>query len=130
MLDVYSLCMEPDLTTERRDELARKLTELRDELEAYLAGADADDTRPVDLKLPIGRLTRMDAMQQQSMAKATRGDNELRLRQVHAALAALDDGGYGDCARCAEPVGWSRLSARPEARLCLPCQEQLESSRR
>ena len=52
--------------------------------------------------------------------------------EIQAALARIDDGTYGDCARCGEPINPKRLETLPTARYCTRCQEQLEarSSRR
>lgn len=50
-------------------------------------------------------------------------------RQLHIvrhALAKFDDDSYGLCERCGDPIGYSRLDARPEARLCITCQTRLE----
>ncbi|MBB3224040.1 TraR/DksA family transcriptional regulator [Pseudoduganella umbonata] len=41
-----------------------------------------------------------------------------------------DAGDYGDCENCGEPIGYSRLEARPEARFCIACQTRLEQPRR
>ncbi len=51
---------------------------------------------------------------------------EAELEEVEAAMARLHSGSYGHCDRCGEPVGQARLTARPEARLCLACQTQAE----
>jgi DnaK suppressor protein len=120
--------MTEPLTDKERNELAAALEAARGELETSLQ-ASQDSVQPVSLDEPIGRLTRMDALQQQSMAKATRRTAEARLRQLSAALAALDEGDYGSCAACEEPIGYPRLKARPETRLCLPCQEERENRR-
>ena len=45
------------------------------------------------------------------------------LRQFDAALARLDDGTYGICARCGKPIPAARLEVRPFAELCVPCAE-------
>jgi DnaK suppressor protein len=42
------------------------------------------------------------------------------------ALAKFDDGSYGECEECGNPIGFSRLQARPEARLCITCQTRAE----
>jgi DnaK suppressor protein len=99
---------------------------LRSQIEAQLRDGAAH-TGPVDLGLPIGRLTRMDAMQQQSMARAGQGSQTERLRQVIVALAAIDSGDYGYCRQCSESIGFERLQARPESRYCLACQDNIES---
>lgn len=114
-----------ELTEKQIDELASDLRALRQELSSQLAdGADA--CKPVDLDQPIGRLTRMDAIQQQHMARASRRSSERRLAQVAAALSVVEEGEYGFCRRCEEPVGFGRLKARPETPFCLTCQGRSE----
>jgi DnaK suppressor protein len=44
-----------------------------------------------------------------------------RLEENDAALARLDAGIYGSCARCGRPIGEARLEARPSAALCIDC---------
>jgi DnaK suppressor protein len=54
---------------------------------------------------------------------------EMHANQLHTvrhALAKLADGSYGECEECGNPVGFSRLQARPEARLCIACQTRAE----
>ncbi len=50
------------------------------------------------------------------------------LRQVDAALKRIEDGGFGTCLECEEPISPTRLAAVPWATRCLRCQE-LEDSR-
>jgi DnaK suppressor protein len=45
------------------------------------------------------------------------------LKQVHSALARLDDETFGVCLRCDEPIPEKRLKAVPWAAYCVPCQE-------
>jgi DnaK suppressor protein len=52
-----------------------------------------------------------------------------QLNLVQHALARMADGEYGLCENCGEEVGYSRLDARPEARLCIACQTRLEKRR-
>ncbi len=117
-----------ELTEGQRAELVADLGGLRRRLEATLA-ASREDTRPVDLDLPIGRLSRMDALQQQNLAQANRRSAEARLQQVRSALAAQDAGEYGDCRDCGDPIGYARLKARPETPFCRSCQAQRERLR-
>jgi len=117
------------LTGEQIAELMQILEDIRREIEAQL-DASREDARPVGLDEPIGRLTRMDAMQQQNMTKAGRRSLEDRSKQIAGALAGVQTGDYGFCVRCDGPIGYPRLRARPESRLCVGCQEQLEAGRR
>jgi len=48
------------------------------------------------------------------------------MRQLRQALARLEDGTFGLCEECGQPIGASRLLARPEARLCIDCQTRAE----
>jgi DnaK suppressor protein len=52
--------------------------------------------------------------------------SQAQLRRVRHALAKFDDGSYGQCEECGNPIGFSRLQARPEARLCIGCQTRAE----
>ncbi len=114
-----------DLTPNELKTLHHKLVELEKELETLLTVSEGS-AQTVSLDQSIGRLTRMDAMQIQSMAQANRRSHDLRLRQVRAALAAMDEAEYGECKSCEEPIGYARLSVRPEAPFCIACQQQRE----
>jgi DnaK suppressor protein len=120
--------MNKELSTKQALELEKRLLELQQELKQLLS-TTVEGTRPVDLGQPIGRLSRMDAMQQQNMAKASRRGHEIRLQQIIAALGALKDGEYGRCKECDEPIGYGRLSARPETPFCVGCQGRREPGR-
>jgi DnaK suppressor protein len=114
-----------DLTEERIAALEAALRALESELQAQLAST-LEGTKPVDLDEPIGRLTRMDAIQQQSVSAANRRSLDLRLRQVRQALGQIARGDYGLCRRCAEPIEFRRLEARPESPYCLACQDAID----
>lgn len=49
--------------------------------------------------------------------------NAGQLREVRAALARIDDGTFGICAGCEEPINRKRLAAVPWASSCIVCQE-------
>ena len=54
---------------------------------------------------------------------------ETALSEIDAALQRLEEGSYGICERCAEPIRWERLEVLPMSRLCTPCQYLAESGR-
>jgi len=51
------------------------------------------------------------------------------LREIEDALVRLDEGRYGVCEMCTEPIDSKRLSAVPYARLCFKCQTKSERAR-
>ena len=98
-----------------------RLTARRAELAALSAGT-ADARRPVELdQQSVGRLSRIDALQQQALSKAADSQRRAEIRRIDAALARLDAGDYGDCARCGEAIGGGRLALDPAVTLCLDC---------
>ncbi len=114
-----------ELTADQVDELRLELIDGRARLEEVLE-ISKEGARPVDLDEPIGRLSRMDAIQQQQMTIANRGSYERKLRQIEVALEVIDKGEYGNCRSCEEPIGYRRLKARPETPFCLECQDARE----
>ncbi|MCP4448613.1 MAG: TraR/DksA family transcriptional regulator [Myxococcales bacterium] len=120
--------MAEELTPSEREELRIELLRLRGEIESQLEDL-ALGVRPVDLDEPIGRLSRMDAMQQQKMAEASRRASRQRYDRVLAAIASHKRDEYGDCLHCEEPIGYRRLGAKPETALCLACQTLKEKRR-
>ena len=108
-----------EISEQQRAELREDLLELRNHLMTVLEKEGR--TEIVDLDLPIDRLSRVDALQQQAMAAAEKRRAEQRLDAVNAALEFHDDGDYGFCKACGEVLSFARLKARPESPLCVPC---------
>ena len=53
--------------------------------------------------------------------EALAGNLRESLTDVEAALAKLDNGTFGDCEACGQPIPPARLEAAPAARLCMEC---------
>ena len=65
------------------------------------------------------------AYQREFMFNLSGGERRL-LRQVESALERLDQGEYGVCDHCQQPIGAQRLKAIPWALYCVDCQEKEE----
>lgn len=102
------------LIQQREDILA-----LRDTRDQSRQTVELDQSR-------VGRLSRMDAMQQQAMAQAGQRQAELLLKKIHAALKRCEDGSFGDCFDCGEPIPPKRLESDPSALRCVRCAEGAE----
>lgn len=111
---------------EQLRELQARLQQLQLELQEQLQlSKSATAAVTLDQTL-VGRVSRMDAMQQQSVAISAREKAQTRLRKVNIALAAMESGDYGYCTRCDAGIGYGRLRAQPEARLCIACQDSID----
>lgn len=69
----------------------------------------------------VGRLSRMDALQNQAMAKAQQARRDAQARRLHAALARMNEGEYGWCEDCGEEIAPKRLELDPAATRCVSC---------
>jgi len=111
-----------DLSEAQCSELTEDLRSLITDIGAQIE-AGKDSAKPVVLdQSRVGRISRIDAIQSQQLAKASQRNLELRLKQVHQALRNAERDEYGYCRRCEEPIGYQRLKAKPETPFCLRCQ--------
>jgi len=51
---------------------------------------------------------------------------ERRLTDIDTALKSMEKGEYGICQRCGKPIEAGRLEVKPDATLCLSCQQEVE----
>jgi DnaK suppressor protein len=103
-----------------------RLLRLRAEIESIMdSGADASAIVELD-QSKVGRLSRMDAMQGQAMAQASRVRYQQRLRLIDAAVARVDSEDYGYCQQCEEPIDIGRLKFDPTMLLCVDCATKAE----
>lgn len=51
---------------------------------------------------------------------------EGKLKDIEAALRSMEKGRYGICERCEKPIEAERLEVKPDATLCLNCQQEVE----
>ncbi len=93
----------------------------RDELETMSSiSAGSRVTVPLDQQ-SMGRLSRMDAIQQQAMAQATERQRALELVKIETALQRIEEDDYGYCLACGEEISTKRLEVDPTASHCVQC---------
>jgi len=109
------------MTPERQELFRQRLLALRDELEqADQLGKEGQKTVELDQQ-SVGRLARMDALQNQAMAQAGGRRREGQARRIAAALERIDKGIYGECLDCGEDIPERRLEIDPTIPLCVSC---------
>lgn len=103
------------------NDVRARLLALRDALEAEdILGTDGQKTVVLDQQ-SIGRLSRMDALQHQAMARATQSRRDSARQRIAAALARLDEGEYGYCTECGEEIPPKRLQLDLTLPTCVSC---------
>ena len=66
----------------------------------------------------------------QSFEFRLRGREKSLLSKLDLALKKIEEGSFGICEICEEPIGKKRLEARPETSLCIKCKEDQEREER
>lgn len=80
-----------------------------------------DSIAPISPDNAIGRISRMDAINNKSVSEAAAHNIELRLNQLKQVLEVVDTEKYGFCTKCGQAIPIERLRIRPEIRLCAGC---------
>ena len=87
--------------------------------------ASAGERAPVMLdQSRLGRLSRMDALQVQAMAREQERRRCTERRRTMAALERLADGTWGLCTECSEAIAAARLDFDPAVALCIRCARE------
>lgn len=105
-----------------------KLQEYHDRLIAMLdvleheeeLGQEGKKTVELDQQA-VGRVSRGDALQQQSMAKATAQRRANQRLRIKAALGRVTEGEFGFCTECGEDIARRRLDLDPSHPTCVSC---------
>ena len=105
-----------------------ELPAMRQLIHSRLTDMNAEDDlgatgqRTVELEQQaVGRLSRMDALQQQAMAQATPRRRAAQRARIAAALVRIDEEEYGFCTDCGDDIAKARLDHDPALPLCLSC---------
>jgi DnaK suppressor protein len=104
-----------------RSELLARRAALQQDVEL---GEQASATVKLDQSC-VGRLSRMDAMQGQSMSQEAQRRREQELQQIATALRRIDEDDYGYCISCDELIAEARLEVDPSTPRCIVCAEKL-----
>lgn len=84
-------------------------------------GSSGDEVAAISPDKAIGRLSRLDAMQMQEVAKEAQRRREDRITALQNALDRIDAGRFGQCEICKNWIPLARLEAQPEATRCGDC---------
>ena len=108
-----------------RRKMKSLLVERREELLMLLdAGIENRTDNDLDQQR-IGRLSRMDSIQQQAMEDETARRREKDLQRILAALDRIESDDYGNCPACGEIIAVKRLQNDPGTPMCINCAQKV-----
>lgn len=111
------------MTPQELDKFRNLLLKWREDL---LSTSDIRDESSATVHLDqqsVGRLSRVDAMQSQELAKAVKERADRQLRMIEAALIRIGNNEYGECMKCGEPINPKRLEIEPASLSCIDCAQ-------
>ena len=118
-------CMDNDLG---HIEIKQKLLQMRKQLQSTAVTRDGS-AQVVELdQTRVGRLSRIDALQSQEMAKVSVVRSDRALIQISAALDRIENNEFGICQHCDQAIAPLRLLVDPTALLCITCASAVENS--
>lgn len=80
-------------------------------------------TKPVAPDEAVGRVSRMDAINNKSITEAALRQAEQKMKSLEHALGKIDSPKFGICLRCENPIPLGRVLLRPESPYCVNCAQ-------
>lgn len=80
-----------------------------------------DHTKPVAPDVAIGRVSRMDAINNKSVMEASLRQAREKLDKLNYVLGRVDKPDFGSCARCGNTIPLGRILLKPESVYCVNC---------
>ncbi len=106
-----------------RQELKKKIEEAIEGQKILIANL-AETSKPVAPDNAIGRLSRMEALNDRAVSEASLNAARHKLSRLETALGKVDQPDFGLCVRCDNPIPAGRILLMPEATRCVPCSEK------
>ena len=78
-------------------------------------------TKPIAPDVAIGRISRMDAINNKSVMEAALRQADEKLRNLQRVSSKIDDKDFGICLKCHKPIPLGRILIRPESLYCVSC---------
>ncbi|MCX6048363.1 MAG: TraR/DksA C4-type zinc finger protein [Chloroflexi bacterium] len=101
-----------------REKLLKELSQVQDELNSLRESMQTE----VDIEVDEGDSEVFEREKNAALIAVM----EIRLQDIQNALRSIEKGNYGICTRCNKPIEPGRLEVKPDATLCLNCQQEIE----
>jgi DnaK suppressor protein len=108
------------MTNEERQDFKAKIIQTIDQIENDIVDLE-ELTKPIPPENAIGRVSRMDAINNKSVNEANLRRSRIKLSRLQQALNKVNDAGFGQCNYCKKPIQAARLMYLPESTSCVKC---------
>ena len=79
--------------------------------------------RPIAPENSIGRVSRMDAINNKSVVEAALREAKIKMQQLKRMQNKINDPNFGRCLKCNESIPLERLMIRPHSKFCVHCAQ-------
>ena len=111
------------MNLEERQQLKRIMEEAI-KAQRTLIDSLAETSKPVAPDNAIGRLSRMEALNDRAVSEASLNAARHKLSRLETALGKVDQPDFGICLGCDQPIPPGRILLMPEATRCVPCSDK------
>lgn len=80
-----------------------------------------EQSKPVSLDNSIGRISRMDAINNKSITESALRQAESKLSKLYQALDNINKPDFGKCIKCKQPIPLGRILLMPQSNKCVNC---------
>ncbi|MEM6967202.1 MAG: TraR/DksA C4-type zinc finger protein [Bacteroidota bacterium] len=111
------------MTKEEKENLRAKINKEIVKVEAAIVPL-LEASQPISPENSIGRVSRMDAINNKGVAEAALRSAKTKLSKLQIALTKIDNVDFGNCSRCKNPIRPARLMYMPESTKCVRCADK------
>lgn len=111
------------MNQQQKERVREKILSALQELEEKIQRMEAD-TMPIAPENSIGRVSRMDALNNKSVMESALRTARSRLSKLRMALSQMERPGFGLCSLCKQPIPEPRLMYMPESTRCVRCADR------
>ena len=110
------------MTKAEKENLKEKIIEAIQQTEQKILKLE-EDTQPISPENAIGRISRMDAINNKSVSEAALRSAKKKLSNLKISLSKLDRTDFGQCSRCGQNIQTARLMYMPQSSRCVHCAD-------
>ena len=108
--------MDKNDKQEIKDRILEELKKTKESIKDY-----REATKPISPENAIGRISRMDAINNKSVVESALRKAEEKYNLLKLVLDKVEEPDFGSCIRCSEKIPLGRILLMPQSRMCVGC---------